>query len=611
MKRLLPSLLFAALTFSLLALEIRLPGNATAPERTAGKELQKYLQLLSGEPLRVDFLQNGHSRAKAGDICVGKSVESLNALGLSAWSDLRPDEVLYKVDDQGVLWLAGEGRRGALYAVYEFLEKEYGVRFFTEDCELLPKTAGALTLPARGASHRYAPPFISRVAFYQTLLEGPAAFSAKCRSNFQKVPGYKGIPAEWGDSDSIIGFCHTMNYLVPEQHFARHPEWFALRDGKRMAGPRSQLCLTNPEMRRLLIQNTLAELRKDAGQSHFISVSQNDNQRYCQCPRCNAFVAAHGNLTDLLLDCVNQVADAVAREFPGVYVETLAYLYTRQPPKTIMPRDNVAIRYCTIEAHSLQPLESPQNAALTQEMLQWTKVAKQLLVWNYVTDFAKYYLPHPNLHCLQQDTQFFRSCNVIHLFQQGAYNGLGSAADLADLRIYLISRLLWNPDEDPQKLIDEFLKNYYGPAEPYVRDYVETITRLALQHPDAKDDCFTRNTSDWLSDQELAALWKRLFDGVKALKDDPVYGLRMKTAALPITMNLLDRPNLLRVTQKHRLPELKNIAPEKLVDWCVEVLHKNHATVVKEFGDNSVDSWAKKQKAEFNLTRLIRTRLLH
>ncbi len=599
MKPILSSLLFAAMTFSLLAFEIRLPKNADAPEKTAGKELQKYLQVLSGEPLRVTLKEKGHRHAIEGDICVGKSPEALLALGLSDWRALRPDEVLYKVDDQGVLWIAGEGSRGTLYAVYEFLEREYGVRFFTRDCELLPKTAGTLTLPAKGTSHRYASPFISRVAFFQSIVEGTPEFLPKTRNNF--LGNFRSVPQEFGGTDSIIGFVHTMNTFVPESNFAQHPDWFALRDGVRYPGGAiGQPCLSHPGVRQEIIRNVLAALRKDGRKSRFISVSQNDNQRYCQCDACNAFVKAHGNQTDLLIDCVNQVADAVAKEFPGVYVDTLAYNYTRQPPKTIMPRDNVAIRYCTIEAHSFFPLESPQNNDLFLEMLQWKPVAKQMLIWNYVTDFSKYYLPHPDFHAFAQDTRFFQECNAINVFQQGAYEACGPAADLADLRVYLLSRLLWNPQEDEQQLLDEFLQNFYGPAEPYVRDYLTTITALVRNNPKALDNCYPKDTNSWLTEPQLATLWKRVYDGVLALQDDPVYGPRMAVAALPITMNLMEHPDLFLKAPAHRLPELRNVDPREILDFCEKTLRDNGVTALQEQKRVTSEEWLNKRRSPFD-----------
>ncbi len=599
MKASLSSFLFLATAFSLFALTIHLPLPPAGHERTAGEQLQKYLPLLSGEPLEVVLRQDGHAAPQSGDVCVGRTGESLQALGLNAWTDLQPDEVLYKVDDQGVLWIAGEGPRGVLYSVFEFLEQEYGARFFTEDCEFLPQTTGALTLPAKGTSHRYAPSFISRVVLAQGITGASPDFLVKSRNNY--LGNFRTLSDDWGGLDGIIYFCHSWTQMITEAYFQDHPEWFALRDGVRLAGHYSQLCLTNQEMRQELTRLVLAALRKDGGRNHFITVSQNDNQRYCLCDNCNAFVAAHGNQTDLLLDCVNQVADAVAKEFPNVYVDTLAYNYTRQPPRTILPRDNVAIRYCTIEAKSLYPLESLQNNELCQELRAWKPIAKKMLIWNYITDFTKYYLPHPNFQNFAQDARLFQECNAINILQQGAHDAGGPAADLADLRNYVLSRLNWDPQADQETLVEEFLTHFYGPAKPYVRDYLDTLATLARDTPDAPDTCYAQDTSSWLSNDNLANLWKRVYDGVTALQDDATYGPRMAVAALPITMNLLERPDLLSANLSTRPEPLRNVDANDLMDWCEKVLADNGITALSEEGCKvTVASWLKRRRASFS-----------
>jgi len=45
----------------------------------------------------------------------------------------------------------------------------------------------------------------------------------------------------------------------------------------------------------------------------------------------------------LLMEVVNEAADAIAAEFPQVKVHTLAYSITLPPPKNIVPRKNVMI----------------------------------------------------------------------------------------------------------------------------------------------------------------------------------------------------------------------------------------------------------------------------
>ena len=547
------------------AAQIVLPPNASPAERTAASELAKYLAAIAGDLEAIDARFH-----------VGQTPEALTAFGLKGWDELRADEVLYCIKD-GEAWLAGDVPRGTLYAVYEFLEREYGVRFFTADDELVPAQS-PFRLPPEGTFYRYAPVFMQRSAAYTTINNDHQAFAAKMRNNYFYCPS----DAEWGGYDGLIGWCHTLAQFLPvEKYYKDHPEWYSMQKGIRLGGPQFQMCLTNHEMRQELIK-VVREQIKAHPESHFISVSQNDNHHPCQCPECKKFIKEHGNETDLLLDCVNEVAAMVAEEFPGVFVETLAYVYTRQPPKTIRPLDNAAIRYCTIEAAALAPVDSPRNQVLAEELQAWQPIAKHTMIWNYVTDFARYYLPHPNWTFLDEDLRFFRDNNAISVFEQGSFNHCGRAADLTDLRTYVVSRLLWNPDLDGQALIHEFVDHHYGPAAPYVYAYLDGVTAASARHPDCLDNCYPYNTDKWLGDAERVQIWSEVFAGVEKFADDPVYGPRMAIAALPITMDLLDHQDLFVPEPDKRLPQLRQVDSEKLLDFCEKYLALANAKDLQE-----------------------------
>ena len=109
------------------AYQIIVSQDATPAEKTAASELSYYLPQLSeaGEAVPVVTVRDESLGAA---LHVGQSEEALAALGLGAWSELKPDEVCYRVDASGDMWIAGDRPRGTLYAVYEFLEREYGVR---------------------------------------------------------------------------------------------------------------------------------------------------------------------------------------------------------------------------------------------------------------------------------------------------------------------------------------------------------------------------------------------------------------------------------------------------------------------------------------------------
>ena len=284
---------------------IVLPPDAIPAERTAAQELQAFLEQVSGEKPPIA------ERADAGPaIHIGQSPEAARALGVSDWKQLKPDEIILKTVGNR-LYLAGDRPRGSLYAVYELLERAYGVRFWSPAATRVPRSSSS-RLPQ--INLRYAPPFEVR-AIGSILIRNDFRYAVRLRHNGQSAF----IPPEWGGQVTLLGNVHTFseypdNALIPrDSGFHEHPEWFAERDGRRVSN--GQLCLTNPVLRRELIRR-VRELLRAAPESRYISVSQNDNDDFCQCRSCAAFVEKHGNQSDLLLDTVNAVAAAVAEEFP-------------------------------------------------------------------------------------------------------------------------------------------------------------------------------------------------------------------------------------------------------------------------------------------------------
>ena len=101
---------------------------------------------------------------------------------------------------------------------------------------------------------------------------------------------------------------------------------------------------------------------------------QNDNQKYCQCPTCAAVDVEYVFYFFTFLRFVNAVAEAVEREFPDKYVETLAYQYTRHLPKKTRPRRNVMPCLCSIEcefSRSMAESLCPDNAAFRKDIVDW------------------------------------------------------------------------------------------------------------------------------------------------------------------------------------------------------------------------------------------------
>ena len=496
------------------------PG-ATVAEENAARELVNGLHRIFA-PLRSSYMF-AISRKDPGKCLfwVGQSKAAARALGMKDFSSLKPDEILLRKTD-GKMILLGDRPRGTLYAVYEFLERAYGVRFWTAEAEHWPRY-GKFFLP--GIDHRYAPVFRRRYVYYDLSRKSP--FCVKLRTN-----RYWTGP-QWGGTEEIIGFCHTFGLFVPaKKYFRDHPEWFAVQRGKRV--PNGQPCLTNRGFRKALIEAVLAALRKRPAPK-VISVTQNDGGTIlCECPECTEFIRKHGNKSDLLMDAVNEVADAVAREFPKVQVETLAYSFTLEPPKTVVPRRNVVIRFCSGRADRSQPMDSPANASRSALLKAWRKFGNPLAVWTYETDFERFYLPHPNWRGLLDDLRFYADCGVIDVFQQGSY--AGPVADLADLRVWVLGKLQWDPRQDPKKLVREFAEGFYGKAAPYILAYIDHMT--AVSRKGSRSFPFGLKAPDLLRAREI------LLQGERAVAGDEVLRQRLRIAAVPVNLALLQKPEL-------------------------------------------------------------------
>ncbi|MFO0982996.1 MAG: DUF4838 domain-containing protein [Planctomycetota bacterium] len=141
------------------------------------------------------------------------------------------------------------------------------------------------------------------------------------------------LSASDGGHVTYSHFVHTFYEIVPpDRYFATHPEYFALVDGERR-GEHAQLCLTNPAVVQLAIAAVRSWIASDPDAAIF-SVSQNDCLNPCACDGCRAIDDREGSHAGSLLAFVNQVAAAIAAEHPDRAIDTLAYQYTRKPPRT-------------------------------------------------------------------------------------------------------------------------------------------------------------------------------------------------------------------------------------------------------------------------------------
>ena len=508
--------------------------GSSIPVRHAAKELQTFLKEVTGAELPLDL----EGTATGPRILVGAKSAALADPKFSVEGLGREGIVIRTVSEN--LILAGGEPRGTLYAVYTFLEDEVGCRWWTPTASTIPHKP-RLTFDKLDV--RYVPALEYREPFWDN--ESNANWDVRNKVNGDTAP----LSGELGGKQVIAAFVHTFYPLIPpSRYFKDHPEWFSEIKGERK-GEHAQLCLSNEEMRKELVKNLKAILRKNRLATQ-VSVSQNDCGGYCQCAKCKAIDAEEGGPSGSILRFVNAVAADIQKEFPKVSVSTLAYTYSEAPPKITRPRDNVVIWLCTMNCSYNLPLEThKRNASFAENLINWSKIAKRLYIWDYTTNFRHYLFVHPNLRVLGPNIRFFVAHNVTGIFEQGATGTPG--AEMGDLRAWVLAKLLWDPKLDDQKVIDEFLGGYYGAAGKHVRAYIDTIHDV-MQAGGQPLGCYEEPDRKFMNAETLVKAWSHLKDAEAAVAKDPELTQRVRVAQMPMMYAFMIRwADMKKQAEKH------------------------------------------------------------
>jgi Domain of unknown function (DUF4838) len=548
--------------------------DASETERYAAGELALFLHLVTGASFPVSETPGG----AGGRLLVGPAAAKSAGAGLPP-SDLAPEEIFIRTAG-GDLVLAGGSPRGTLYAVYAFLEDVVGCRWWTAAASRIPWSPG---LTIADLAIRFRPALEYREPFWYVAFD--PVWAARNKANGIRAGG----DALQGGRQVYEGFVHTFYSLIPpEKYFPAHPEWFSEIDGKRTT-ENAQLCLTNEEMRRELVKNLEERLRAHP-EATIASVSQNDCFGNCTCPKCRQADAEEGGPAGSLLRFVNAVAAEIEPEFPGVAIDTLAYQYTRKPPRLVRPRPNVIVRLCSIECSFAAPLDDPRNATFFDDLAGWSKIAGRLYVWDYTTDFSHYVQPHPNYSVLAPNIRLFVRHNVRGIFEQGAYQSWGS--EMAELRAWVLARLLWDPSRNEKALRTEFLAGYYGPAAGPMDDYLEGLERALSKSGDALG-CYSPTEAKFLSFQTLARSWRLLETARRKTRRSAEYTRRVERASLPVAYAVVSRWDEFRDEARRTGAHwLWDGTRDEFLNWFLKAARAEDVTMISEW--QTLADWAAK-----------------
>ncbi|MBE6403694.1 MAG: DUF4838 domain-containing protein [Lentisphaerae bacterium] len=277
---------------------------------------------------------------------------------------------------------------------------------------------------------------------------------------------------------NVLKMVHNVGYLIdPEIYAKTNPEFFPLIDGKRVFPKKNnrsdwklmywEPCYTAPGIAEAAAKSVIEFFKKNPN-LYNCSLAVNDNGNICQCENCvkkNAHLPK-GSESQSYYEWVNKVVEIVKKEYPDRYFGVLNYWVTKDMPKNVKLDPAVVPMVCEEFKFYVDPV---YRARLEKRLQQWDKTASTLGWWDYGFEgslLVPAYNPKFNAAFLKE---LYHKHNLRFYYNEWAPGPAWKNTP----EIYMMTKLMWDIDQDADKLIDEWFELAVGKeaAVPFKKYY--------------------------------------------------------------------------------------------------------------------------------------------
>ena len=490
---------------------IVVPGNALPGPREAAKELQYLIHRATGAKLPIVSAAAGKK-----------------AIFLSTAKGAAPESCTLKTR-KGDLHISGDDGSGNprrfAHTEYNRAGTWFGVNYiaerFLEFRHFFPGEAG-IYLPKR--KDLIIPELDLTIApkmVYRNFTIWYHVPDRKFRSDMDLWKRRAGLGESLGWYNN-----HMWRYILPpEKYLAKHPEWYAMLNGRRsresFGGDEGvKICTSNMEALKEFARVSVERARKS--KSRYVSITPNDGIRFCECPECTKddIKNADGsvNMSNRIFLYANRLAEMITRELPQVKISMLAYSHYCKPPTKIRKlHPSIELMYVCNTADS-RYYRPEKRAEIVDDMKGWLKIVPSLYFYN--TPGSPLHLPLVNIENLKNLYADLAALGIrgyaIENFESFWSSGINN---------YLYARMSSDPGADFEALYSDALEKCYGKtAAPLVRRYHRDIGEGRKKYQFANDK--RKNDYRKRYDVMLEICWSGLYEKYYALLD----GAMKKTA---------------------------------------------------------------------------------
>ncbi len=406
---------------------------------------------------------------------------------------------------------------GTINAVYTFLQDQLGVRWFWpgdlgEDVPQRDRIVVATPL-----EHRHHPQIRSRGGIFNFSSLGNKGYGRSHEWTMRQRLQLDSLQMEGGH-----GFGDWW-----DRYHEEYPEIFALQpDGSRSGFPNphnAKLCMSNPKVWELWLEDVAAELAKDPTRTVF-NASPNDGwaSGHCVCENCTAWDHPEGEprvfnwhkrneerpaLSDRDVTFANTLGELLEEKYPGrgYRVLMLSYGHSRPAPVRARPAENVIMSLVAnfFGRTGLVDRGSTRGDTYREQFEAWAEVLPSMLWRPNTGSPAGWQQGLPDIHLAQtvRDIKDVAAANCEGIYMDGVWEHWATQGPL----YYVMAQLAWNPDADAESILTDYYERAFGPAAPHVREYFEAVEaqRMAFTAGNHEAGVFSfpeLYTADWFRD---------------------------------------------------------------------------------------------------------------
>ena len=463
------------------------------------------------------------------------------------------------------LYIYGDYRYGTVGAIYNFLTGFCNCRWYTASgVKRIPKDPN-LTLAAIDYKH---------VPSFKSLEHGSRARAAELttairdwvrRNNSFLMPNYAfGAP---DDAWNYIGpVTHTLAAYIPpikrkprsfnddttffagphpcladKRYFETNPEYFSLdENGTRVHT--MQVCVSNPEVRKLLLENVEKVLKAekyDPKQYAVLDFTQNDRSGgFCFCENCRKLEKKYQTPGGAYFDFLDEMGKHFIRKYPKLLFRFFAYQesMTGIPPKGLVFPENMSVIIAPLQQDFSKPFTHIYNVRFLNQMRDWGKLCKEIWLWNYPTLYPHgmmFYSLFPGVYRNTENLKHAYDAGVRYIIaEQGG--GVNHFCSFKELNVYLQDLMAEDVNVDVDAAIKEFCDAVYCKASKDIQAYLKETDEACKRDPGYFRYYYDpRVMSRVVHAPGNLIKWQRDFDRMEELvKDDPSALFNVRRARL-------------------------------------------------------------------------------